>query len=102
MNTGAPASSTNPATTGLSTLQSLVSRLERLEYLLNGSTNYTGRPERAENWRNPDETVVARLAQLEKQLRRLQRDNALAREVLALRMYFAASPKILAGLYVSG
>ena len=68
----------------LTTLSQLESRLQHLEFLLSGWTDPFGHPLATSKISSHDDTVAARLENLEKQLRKLSDNNALVRSVLGL------------------
>jgi hypothetical protein len=68
----------------LSTLSNLESRLQRVEFLLSGSTDHFGQPLPATKPVSADDTVAARLEKMEKQLQKLSDSSALVRSVLEL------------------
>lgn len=68
----------------LTTLASLESRLQHLEFLLSGRTDPFGQPLPVTKPASQDETVAARLEKLEKQLGKLSDSSALVRSVLGL------------------
>jgi hypothetical protein len=68
----------------LTTLANLESRLQHLEIVLSGSVDLFGQPLPATKPASQDDTVAARLENLEKQLRKLKDSSALVRSVLGL------------------
>ena len=73
--------------TATETLELLESRLRRIEYLLSGKTNWAGEPERVSSPASTnDASVTARLAELERDLRRLSSKVPAVQDVLTLCM----------------
>jgi hypothetical protein len=70
----------------LVTLSMLEERLHRLEFLLHGTSNSSGIPEPAPAPSTRDDTVSARLANVESNLRRLASRHGVVQDVLDLRM----------------
>ena len=76
---------TSAESTALVNLENLEDRLRRVEFLLSGTTDFTGSPTSTAKPTSHDETVSARLGVLEQQLNRLKTQNVPVQEVLQLR-----------------
>lgn len=66
------------------TIELLEGRLQRLEYLLTGETQWTGHPSAAPKADSLDDTVARRLNSLESKLNSLSKSNPAVRDVLQL------------------
>jgi hypothetical protein len=72
----------------LAMLSMLEERLHRLEFILHGTSNSSGIPDPAPAPSTRDDTVSARLANVESNLRRLASRHGVVQNVLDLRMKF--------------
>jgi len=66
------------------TLELLEARLNRIEYLLTGKTEWTGKPSPAPKLQSLEATVARRLVSLEKKLDILTREHLVVRNILKL------------------
>jgi hypothetical protein len=77
----------------LSTLQMLEERLNRLEFLLHGSSSAVGMPDPAPIPTTSDDTVRARLVSLERAVHRLSSEHDIVRDVLKACMKKPSLPR---------
>lgn len=77
--------STDHEASALATLHMMEERLHRLEFLLHGSSNAVGISDPAQVPASSDETVCARLFNLERGLHRLSMEHSVVRDVLDAR-----------------